>query len=140
MTLEQKAKAYDEAIERAKEMCAMPTDKATMEYVFPELKVSEDERIREELIDAIHGLWDNDALPMPLSVKRKDGWLAWLEKQGKQEWTDEDEENFQHTLLAIQKSTWYTDSDKKELKEFVASLKQRLTDDTQGNRIRITLS
>ena len=42
----------------------------------------DDEGIREELIDAINGLWDNDALPMPLSMKRKDAWLAWLEKQG----------------------------------------------------------
>ena len=42
----------------------------------------DDEGIREELIDAINGLWNNDALPMPLSIKRKDAWLAWLEKQG----------------------------------------------------------
>ena len=43
---------------------------------------NDDEGIIEELIDAINGLWDNDALPMPLSMKRKDAWLAWLEKQG----------------------------------------------------------
>jgi len=43
----------------------------------------DDERIRKELIDAIQGLWDNDALPLPLSVKRKDAWIAWLEKQVK---------------------------------------------------------
>lgn len=50
--------------------------------VFPDLAQSDDERIRKELIDAIQGLWDNDALPMPLSVRRKDEWLAWLIKQG----------------------------------------------------------
>ena len=61
-------------------------------------------------------------------------------KSDKVKWSDEDEENFQHTLLAIRKSTWYTDSDKKELKEFVVSLKQRLTDDTQGNRAGIVQS
>ena len=44
--------------------------------------VDEDERIRKELIDAIQSLWDNDALPLPLSVKRKDEWIAWIEKQG----------------------------------------------------------
>ena len=43
---------------------------------------NDDEGIIEELIDAINGLWNNDALPMPLSIKRKDAWLAWLEKQG----------------------------------------------------------
>ena len=53
-----------------------------MEWLFPELAESEDKNVRKELIDAIQGLWDNDALPMPLSVKRKDAWLAWLENQG----------------------------------------------------------
>lgn len=51
-----------------------------VEKVFPELQESEDERVRKELIDAIQGLWDNDALPLPLSVERKNEWLAWLEK------------------------------------------------------------
>lgn len=60
----------------------------------PELQESEDERIRKELIDAIQGLWDNDALPMPLSVKRKDSWLAWLEKQGEQRSTAKVEPKF----------------------------------------------
>ena len=48
----------------------------------------DDEGIREELIDAINGLWDNDALPMPLSIKRKNAWLAWLEKQGEEKSSD----------------------------------------------------
>ena len=80
-------KAYKDALERARKInsgegVAAPSDWTTCEVIFPELKESEDERIRKELIDAIHGLWDNDALPMPLSAKRKDNWLAWLEKQG----------------------------------------------------------
>ncbi len=53
---------------------------ATMDEQKPDW--TEEDRIRKELIDAIQGLWDNDALPLPLSVKRKDAWLAWLEKQG----------------------------------------------------------
>ena len=96
-------------------------------------RITEDERTRTELIEFVNA--------NTLSIdERHSRWIAWLEKQGKQEWTDEDEENFQHTLLAIRKSTWYTDSDKKELKEFVVSLKQRLTDDTQRNRTRIVQS
>lgn len=55
--------------------------KEDAEHYFPELKWN-DERIRQELIDAVNGLWDNDALPMPLTTKRKNSWLAWLEKQG----------------------------------------------------------
>lgn len=48
----------------------------------------DDEGIREELIDAINGLWDNDALPMPLSMKRKDAWITWLQKQGEEKPAD----------------------------------------------------
>ncbi len=61
---------------------ALFSERTALETLIPELKESEDERIRKELIDAINGLWDNDALPMPLSVRRKDAWIAWLEKQG----------------------------------------------------------
>ena len=64
--------------------------RTALHTIIPELYESEDERIRKELIDAINGLWDNDALPMPLSVKRKDAWLAWLEKQGEKNPTDEE--------------------------------------------------
>lgn len=61
--------------------------KAVLEDIMPELKESNDEKVRKELIDAIQGLWDNDALPMPLSVKRKDAWLDWLKKQSEQQET-----------------------------------------------------
>ena len=79
-------KAYKEAFERAKQVHASSVDenKKSAEYIFPVLKESEDERVRKELIDAVQGLWDDDALPMPLSVKRKNEWLAWLEKQGEE--------------------------------------------------------
>lgn len=80
-------KKYKEALEKARQLCAYPTSKpfiSDLQDLFPELTESNDERIRKELIDAILGLWDNDALPMPLSVKRKDEWIAWLEKQGKE--------------------------------------------------------
>lgn len=55
MTLEEKAKAYDEALERAVEF-HKDTDrhlKATIERIFPELKESKDERIRKRLIDCL---------------------------------------------------------------------------------------
>lgn len=84
MTQEEKAKAYDEALDRAKVMHEEGMMTERLEYLFPELKESEDEKIRKELIDAIQSLWDNDALPMPLSLKRKDAWIAWLERQGEQ--------------------------------------------------------
>lgn len=48
----------------------------------------DDEGIREELIDAINGLWDNDALPMPLTLKRQTAWITWLQKQGREKSAD----------------------------------------------------
>lgn len=86
MDYEQK---YKNALERAKKelsVCGSQDCDAARQIfrLFPELAESEDERIRKELIDAIQGLWDNDALPLPLTTKRKDEWLTWLEKQSEQ--------------------------------------------------------
>lgn len=48
MTQEEKAKAYNEALERARSMAVMPTDKAMLEEIFPELRESEDDRMLRE--------------------------------------------------------------------------------------------
>lgn len=75
-TIEEKAKRYDEAIERAKEMCTTLSDRAISEYIFPELKKSEDERIKEDLIQ-----WVDE---FPDTIWRghyKKDVIAWLEKQ-----------------------------------------------------------
>ena len=54
MTEQEKAKAYDEAIEKAKSVIKqnplMEYLRKGIEYIFPELKESEDERIRKMLI------------------------------------------------------------------------------------------
>jgi hypothetical protein len=42
---------YEHALERAKKLIALPDDKAMLEEIFPELKESEDENIRKELIE-----------------------------------------------------------------------------------------
>lgn len=89
MTTEEKAKAYDEAIERMKSWvkgehpeCFTEAQKAA-EFVFPELKGSEDEKIRKHLIDTFTCYYKDkydkewDGLPV------KDI-IAWLEKQGEQ--------------------------------------------------------
>lgn len=56
MTIEEKAKAYDEALERAKayhrnELAG--SRKEMMEYIFPQLCESDDEKIRKALIDGV---------------------------------------------------------------------------------------
>ena len=74
-TIEEKAKAYDKALEKAEkalEVCG--TDKCETARqifsLFPELKDSEDERIRKEIISAIKEDWPGHT-----------DWIAWLEKQ-----------------------------------------------------------
>lgn len=71
MTQKEKAKAYDEALERAKEFIVY--DKFTIEKIFPELKESEDERIRKELIDFVK----SRLAGFPECGR----FIAWLEKQ-----------------------------------------------------------
>ena len=84
MTQEEKAKAYDEALERMKSWvrgehpeCFTEAQKAA-EFIFPELKESKDERIRKVIYGWIYTLpsqvFDNGF--------SKEEILAWLEKQG----------------------------------------------------------
>ena len=79
LSIEEKAKAYDEAIERAKkihnEHKAQPFD--VMLKVFPELKESEGESIRKELIEYFEHYSGGDNISIKFSE-----WIAWLEKQG----------------------------------------------------------
>lgn len=88
MTIEEKAKAYDEALERARKLKENPqmvfyeyTPKegdTICDYIFPELRESDDEEIRNFLIDYINhidwGDWD---------FSRKQC-IDWLEKQKEQ--------------------------------------------------------
>jgi hypothetical protein len=66
---------YEKALERAKAF-DLPEYKNIMISIFPELKESEDERTRKELIDYIKGqkITPNHSIA--------DEWIAWLEKQG----------------------------------------------------------
>ena len=88
MTQEEKAKAYDKALERAKKWCNAPNiekiptfGNRIIEEIFPELAESEDERIRKGLIALLKfGLEDGSAIA-PGFNETKEQALAWLEKQ-----------------------------------------------------------
>ena len=68
LSIEEKAKAYDKALERAKELIAKGYD-VLMPELFPELKESEDEKTRKEIVGY---------LKRNLRLE----WAAWLERQG----------------------------------------------------------
>lgn len=84
LSIEEKAKRYDEAIEKAEKWHNAPNvDKIPtfgnriIEDIFPELYESEDERIKNEIIDYISTADDKVLIPY-------ESWIAWLEKQGEQ--------------------------------------------------------
>ena len=71
MTEKEKAKAYDEAIERTKKLYS----NGIAEEIFPELKESEDEKIRKEIISILrNAYWTSNR-------NRFNELVAWLEKQ-----------------------------------------------------------
>ena len=80
MTEKEKAKAYDEAIERAKKLYG----NGIAEGIFPELKESEEEMIRKWIIDDIRYNMNNEPLNNSEYKKKAEKAIAWLEKQGEQ--------------------------------------------------------
>ena len=78
MTQEEKAKAYDIALARAREIHRNEDDKVKdMEFLFPELKEDEDERMRNVAINACKYMVDN----FENSTKQYEDAITWLEKQ-----------------------------------------------------------
>lgn len=75
MTEKEKAKAYDEAIERAKKLY----DNGIAEEIFPELKEDDADRIKKDLIQ-----WVNEFPDIIWRGHYKKDIIAWLEKQGEQ--------------------------------------------------------
>ena len=98
LSIEQKAKRYDEAIERAKSKIKNNKDHVLYEDdvidIFPELYEPDDDRTRKELIKLLRNLFNN------YSYFIKDPFytecINWLEKQGEQSpnilWHDVSEE------------------------------------------------
>ncbi len=84
MTIEEKAKAYDKAIEKIKYVMDRGVEpilnKADLQSIFPELKESEDERVRKQIKAFIKSRGSQ------ITQSKTDAWLAWLEKQKGIEW------------------------------------------------------
>ena len=83
MTTEEKAKAYDEALEKAKELLDSPRtcfDIEQLKDIFSELAESEDERIRKELKEAFEA-YDIESTWNGIPIRSI---FAWLEKRKEQ--------------------------------------------------------
>jgi hypothetical protein len=87
MTQEEKAKAYDEALALAKRLISnncTEVEKLCLECVLPELKESEDEKIRKALISYFEWVKERDCKSEWNGLK-VDDIRAWLEKPKEQE-------------------------------------------------------
>ena len=92
LTQEQKAEAYEKALEKAKEALNDGTINsdviACIQGIFPEIVANEDERIRKEIICFIKDISKAGHLHANHSVE----WLTWLEKHGEQNLVNETDE------------------------------------------------
>ena len=124
MNYEQK---YKEALEKLrafhrdyKNISHLVDVKGELESIFPELKESEDERIRKELLDHCINRRDGKQICVDASDYRR--WAAWLEKQA----------NIPHftfdDILALQCAMKATEKADNELYEQLKSLHDRLND------------
>lgn len=84
MTIEEKAKRYDEVVAMAKECITYVPDEAVNKYMlnmFPRLKENEDEKIRKAIYNALKYLETEQSWDFLDDVDILDAY-AWLEKQG----------------------------------------------------------
>lgn len=101
LSTEEKAKRYAEALKQIKECTPDENGFVTIypDEIFPELKESEDEKIRKEIIKLVKFFYGS-SLVCKHTIS-KDKMVAWLEKQGEQkpaEWHIEDEQNLNACL------------------------------------------
>ena len=114
MTDKEKAKKYDEALKRARQALdkIQPENRGVIKLIkdaFPELKESEDERIRKDIIHYI--LYETKGT---ISEDTEHTWVKWLEKEKEQkpvpiscshgngtqaEWSEEDEDFINMLIL-----------------------------------------
>ena len=93
LSIEEKAKAYDEAKYIMKEYLesgnAGVIAENTIKKAFPELAESEDERIRKDIIVLVEDWWDRVNKD---NISTKEQMIAWLEKQGEHHITCNEEQ------------------------------------------------
>jgi hypothetical protein len=128
MTIEEKAKRYDEALTKARNIVNSINvgliGKDSFEAVFPELRESEDERIRKWLIKDMGrrlSCWTSTEVT-------KEQVLAWLEKQGEQKpaWSEEDGKNLEKAIWYIEKGGKLIFEKNDKLVSWLKSLKDRV--------------
>lgn len=97
--MENYKKKYEDALERAKVINPGTADYEVAVKIFPELKESEDEKIRKEIRDFICWAIDIGSITKE-QKKQSNSWIAWLEKQ-------EGRIHIRKELFEHLKQSWY---------------------------------
>lgn len=131
MTTEEKAKRYDKAIERAKRLHSEPTggtERIVCEQIFPELKESEDEKTRKQIVSFLKEFECDHYRNLDFS-----SWIAWLEKQSEQKpvWSVEDETTINNLVWALSNDHL---KDREEFCEWLNALNDRMKKINYGNK------
>lgn len=108
LTIESKAKAYDEALGKAKKLYEKGTITESIGYIFPELEKSENERVRKALLNEFIHLQSKGYKFAGLEGEEI---IAWLVKQGSVE-----------EIVARCKKSWYNEGK-------IAGMAEGLSDD-----------
>ena len=133
LSIEEKAKRYDEAFRIAQELYNDPNSsnvgKGYVCTVFPKLKENEDEKIRKAIyiyLDWLDGGRKDYAPKGEYSIRDM---LTWLEKQGEQKpaWSEEDEMNLRRLMLYLSCREKITSEVKSKYMDWLKSLKERYT-------------
>lgn len=127
-TVEQKAKAYDEAIGKLQGLINNANKQGhiivfveDIENSFPELKELEDDSIRKDIIRVLKGEISFT------SEKENEKYIAWLEKQCKKSiWTDNDRIMAFTLLRDVTQMTHLSNEGKNERLEWLNTLEDRL--------------
>ena len=101
MTEKEKAKAYDEAIERAKKLYG----NGIAEEIFSELKESDDEKIKNAILNHLKKMWGNCQDDV-CGVHVEDA-IAWIEKQDKKSSWKPSKEEMDAFLSFRKKEGWW---------------------------------
>lgn len=136
LTIEQKAKAYDEALKQIKE-CTLDENGFVTIYpneIFPALKEREDEKIRKHLIVLFKDEYGKNSNARFAGIKVKDI-IAWLEKQG--EWSKEDEKMFNSIVVHLNATCGGFQEDEKWANKFLDWLKH-LKNRVQPQNLTVT--
>ena len=134
-------KLYEEALERAKQWSngdfghsVDDTPKSIAEFIFPQLKESEDERIRKAIYNCVK--WFGFDSYYFKNVSQEEC-LAWLEKQSESKWSEEDEEMLSYTISLLSEFKEVYEADAHKCIDWLKSIKPQPKQEWSVNDERI---